>query len=284
MPKVQVIRKARTHVLCIGGTDRVVASMPIPQDSVLLGYNVVSHAIHNAHMSVKKAASISMAAYMVGVGEDPDAGTTVDVLFDQQVPKDLDLAEGAGGVSIDVGNSLDTDPFEEPGEVNWNELFGVSSAATKLGETELFCTMASGGRMPHVDTTDEYYPSGVMGLRSTKGIRVDRPSYLLIAVTVPSYDDVTTAVPTMISALNWSLLQFMDLTVRGMLPQVLGMTEAGAESPAVDFGKLVQDTVEPTVKEETPGAYATQDFNVFTKYEVRILVPGEPPLAVVGRQ
>lgn len=281
MSRVVVRRESWTHVSLNSNADRVVASCPIPQDGVLLGYRVTSHAMATATQSVSKATMISMGAYIVGVGEDPGAGTTMDTLWDMQIPKDVNVVGSAGEVSIDLTDAVDGDPFEEPGLANINELFQISSAATKLREGSVMLTVASHGAFHLEGTAPKWLPQTVMNL-SGGGVRVDRPSYLLIGAASPNMDEMTTSAPTMISGPKWSMLQYMDYTIRGMFPQVVGLTDVGAIGPFNDYAQFIEEMVSPQIYEETTGNFAGVAYNVFTHYDIRISVPGEPTLGVIG--
>jgi len=284
MSRVTVVRKSWSHVSLNSNSDRVVAAMPIPQDGVLLGYRVVSHAVCMGTISVSKAAMVGMSSYIVGVGEDPGAGTNVDDLFDQQVPKDLNVIGNPGELSIDLDDATDTDPFDEPGLANINDIFQISSSATKLRGGNVMMSVASHGTF-HLDqnpTQDAatWLPNAVMNMRGGS-VRVDRPSYLLVAATSPSMDEMTTTVPVIITPAKWAMLQYMDYTLRGMFPQVVGLTDSGAVGPFNDYAQFIEELVEPRIYEETTGNFAGVGYQVFTEYEVRVSVPGEPSVGVI---
>jgi len=262
------------------GTDQVVASMPIPPGGVFLGYRATISGISKIHLSVLVAAGAFFRAVIVPMGASTmDQAISVDTLFDQRVPKDVDLSGTAGADEIDWDDGTVSTPFEEPGQINFNDLVELGDRPIDIGRRDVLVTFADiGAKFPHVDTTDEYYATWKVRMGSNHKVRVRQASYFLLAISSPNWDEVTnSAVNTIVNA-NWSALTYPDVTFDMMLPDILGLSETGAESPFIDMAAFAVDLVEPSVREETAGDFEAVNWDTFTKWSVRVLTPGRPQM------
>ncbi len=273
-------RKSYTADQIAAGTDIVFCSMPIPPGGVLLGYRAEIHGIASSHLDVTGDAVAAFAKSVVTPmgGSQMDTAISVQTLFDQVVPKDLDLSGTAGADEIDWDDGTIAAPFEEPGHINWNDMMQLGLRPQGIQEKEVLITPAHGGaKMFHVDTTDEYFPTFRMTMGSNRKIRTKQAAYFLLAIASPSWDETTnSAVNTIVDA-NWSALTYPDVMFNMMMPDILGITETGAESPFVEMAGFAVDLVEPSVFESTGNAvFAAVSWNVWVKWSVRVLTPGEP--------
>jgi len=271
-------RKSYSQVQILDGADRVVASMPIPPGGVLLGYRAKVHAIGVVHTTVNFASMINGKAVVIGMGSGQmDTALSVDTLWDTRVPKDIDLSVTAGADEIKWDDAVVDTPFEEPGHINWNDMVQLGDRPLGLSEwSELVTFASSGAKFPHVDTTDEYFPTMVKRMGSNKKVRAKQASYFLLALGAPSWDEVTASVVNTIVDANWSALTYPDVAFDMMLPDILGLSETGAESPFAEMAGFVVDLVEPSIFEQTSGSFRSSDWTTFTEWEVRVATPGRP--------
>lgn len=254
--------------------------MPIPPGGVLLGYRAEIHAITSVHRDVKDSAvALFGKAVVVRTGASGmDASLSLQTLFDQMVPKDIDLDVTAGGDDIDWDDGGEAAPFEEPGHINFNDMVDLGLRPTELQEREVLVSPASpGAKMFHVDTTDEYFPTARMTMGRNLRHRAKDASYFLLALGSPSWDETTTTEPSTIANQEYSLLTYPDVMFDMMLPDLLGMTEAGAESPFSGAAASAVGFVEPPVFELAGGGlFSAVTWNVWVKWVVRIATPGRP--------
>lgn len=276
----QIVRKHHTSRRVVPGFDAIIASMPIPPGGVFAGFRAEIHGIAATHTLVTDFVAANIRGYIVGTGGTMmDASLSLDTLFDQMVPKDIDLSVVAGEDEIDWDDGAIGTPFEEPGHINWNDMVELGVRPEVVVNHEHMGSFAGGGgKFPHVDTSDEYYPTFRVNIGSNRNIRVKQASYFLLAVASPSWDEVTTTVPSTIAEFQYSLLTYPDVMFDMMLPDILGMSEAGAESPFSAAAAAAVDFVEPVVFESDDGDFATVTWHVGTKYKVRILTPGRPQM------
>lgn len=280
----QIERKSYTSRRIQVGNDLVVASMPIPPGGVFLGFRAELHGIALQHTLVTDFAAAFVRGVIVQTGGSMmDASLSLDTLFDQMVPKDVDLSVVAGADDIDWDDGAVATPFEEPGHINWNDMVELGARPIPIINREVFVSFASAaGKFPHVDTTDEYYPTWRMNIGSNKPVRLTGPGYFLLAVGSPSWDEVTTTVPSTIAEFQYSLLTYPDIMFDMMLPDLLGISEATAESPFSNAASAALDFVEPIIHEDTDGDFRSTAWHVGTKYSTRILTPGRPQMKVLS--
>lgn len=275
-------RKSYTGHQIDAGQDEVVCSMPIPPGGVLLGYRAEIHAITAIHQPViKSAVALFGKAVVVRTGGSMmDASLSLQTLWDQMVPKDVDLDITAGGDDVDWDDGAIAGPFEEPGHINFNDMVELGQRPTQLQEKEVMSTPASPqAKMFHVDTTDEFFPTARMTMGKNLKHRARDASYFLLALGSPSWDETTTTEPSTIANQEWSLLTYPDVMFEMMLPDLLGMSEAGAESPFTEAAAQAVSFVEPPVHEDADGGeFKAVDWNVWVKWTVRIATPGRPQM------
>lgn len=275
-------RKSYTGHQITSGTDFVVCSMPIPPGGVLLGYRAEIHAITSTHKTaITSACALFGKAVVVRTGGSMmDASLSLQTIWDQMVPKDVDLDIAAGGDDIDWDDGAIAGPFEEPGHINFNDMVELGQRPTALQEKEVMISPASPqAKMFHVDTTDEYFPTARMTMGKNLKHRARDASYFLLALGSPSWDETTTTEPSTIANQEWSLLTYPDVMFDMMLPDLLGMTEAGAESPFSEAASQAVSFVEPPVFELAAGAlWQATSWNVWVKWSVRIATPGRPKM------
>lgn len=276
----EIERKSYTQKAIPVGEDTIVASMPIPPGGVFRGFRAEIHGIKSTHMLSSKASGAFFKAAIVGTGASAmDASLSLETLWDQMVPKDVDLSVVAGADDIKWDDGAVNTPFEEPGHINWNDMLELGVRPITLHESEQFVTYAStGAKFPHVDTTDEYYPTFIHHIGSNQHVRVRQASYFLLAIGSPSWDEVTTTVPSTIAEHEYSLLTYPDVMFDMMLPDILGITEAGAESPFADAASRIVAFVEPPVFEENTGDFQAAIWQTYTRWKCRVLTPGRPQM------
>ena len=272
-------RNSSTMIALGAGTDRVIASMPIPPGGVFMGYRAEVHVIGQARQDVLIGNKIAFKAVIVNLSGAMDTVASVDTIFDQMVPKDIILDIDAGDDDIDWDDGTIGQPFAEPGEPNWNELTQLGETPFGLTDIRRTITYASGGAKHQIfDVTNFYIPTLVVKVGSKRQVKVRGASYFLLAAGTPVMDAVTTSVPNTIVDDRWSLLTYPDVAFDMMLPDLLGLSEAGAESPYADVAGVIADIVEPTLHEQTTGSWASAAYTIFADWKCRIATPGRPQM------
>lgn len=275
---MQLQRDDLRHTIVAAGADRVIAFMPLPPGGRLIQAVGEIHCIGGESLHTNKAQMWPGAAYVVEMTEIDDlVGQNEDTLWDMYVPKDADVSATAGTVHTDMTRDVaNQDPFEEPGEVNLNVLAGVVEPATKVWEREELVSFASSPSGRDAGSPDSYQPTEAYQV-AIGGSRVLRHGgFFALALASPSFDDVTTSTSSGLSNIREvTLLRYLRESLRIALPALLGMTEAGAEIGPIDVLQMLEELVEPTVFEQTAGAYNSADYNVFSKFQIVIETPGD---------
>ncbi len=267
------------------GTDQVIAAMPIPSGAVLTGVWGQVHMVVTASKVRGQAATYACQAYILPADLEGALNTEVDGYWDTIVPKDDDIVITAASVDIDVDtDNPDTTPFEEPGIININRVFGVAEHGQKVYSREKILTAANSGPVEPVASSeaDLWMPTDSFRIRMRKKYRVERPSYLLFAISSPAWDQVTTGNEVMLTGSQWGMYQNMEVAMDLALPEVLGFTEAGAATPFHDVAELIERLLEPMVEEETAGSFATTTWDLWSKFSFQVTLAPKRSVGVLA--
>jgi len=277
-------RNSYTGLAVASGTDQVVASMPIPPGGVFMGYRADVQGIFGLPIDMDSACMFYVRAVIVPMGASRmDQAISVQTLWDQLVPKDVDLSGTAGADEIDWDDGAVATPFQEPGQVNFSDLVELGDRPMDISRRNSgLLTFAGRGADPHLDTTRKFTPTGAVRMGSNKKVRVRQASYFLLAVGSPSWDETTSSAVNTIVDANWSALTYPDVMFDMMLPDILGLSETGAESPFIDMAGFAVDLVEPSIREEASGDFVTSLWDTYTDWSVRVLTPGRPRMKTLA--
>lgn len=260
--------KIWSQVLSPTNNDKVLFAQPLPSGSVMHSMSMNISLIAEAAIARTSSVMYGLHAYVLPV-LDPDAGTTPDVIWDTQVPKDKALSENM--LDLDTGTA-DTDALTEPGLVNAEGMLNVGKAPVQVFAREKFITWADqkGG---YDRTADDFLPTDKIVGRINKPIYVAEPSYFLMAISSP----LTTLTSTTWNVINedseWTQLQYMEYTLEDAWKAIVGLTEAADDDPYVDAMENIGKWLE-TMHEETAGAWLPTTWRAFGKASFDISVPG----------
>jgi hypothetical protein len=269
---IRIQRKLFSQVGIASG-DKVTALMPIPPGGSFLG---IRGSMHVISVDVPHYHVIFPAArcYAVQTEADELANTDWDTLWDRFVPKDEDTTETAGDQQVDVDTSgSDARPFEEPGEANPNELFGMQEPAKLLWRRDDLVSVAN-SPSGYDASANTYVATAVHGIGVRRRIHFPRGGFVAIGYASPTWDDVSATTPKAIASVQ-------DLLMYGNLPDFLhtarlaliGATESNSESPFVDVLSLIEELVEPTVYEEDTGFLMDVTYRVYTRVLIDVGIP-----------
>lgn len=268
----QLFRKSYKQRVSAGDTDQVVASMPIPAGGMLANVWGEIHSVPSVNLTKIRACLYAVAGYIIPYYDDTKS-LSVDTLWDQKVPKDADLSIAAGTDSIDTTpETTDALSFFDAGQANLNKMFNIGGQPERIYHNERLLTVASRGQAEFVASSeaDLWQPTDVVRIRIKDNFRVEQPSYVMFAVGNPELNDVSTGNETTLSAIQEVMLNNLELAIQLALPQIVGMTEAGAESPFADLATLIELLVEPIVEEETANSFAGQTWTHFAKFTFEV--------------
>lgn len=281
---IVLYRKQLKHTLITIGTDRCVGFMPIAPGGVLRKVWMNVHLVADVAMDVGLAQIIPMRGYCFDILEIDDLTGTEDQLWDQNVPKDDDIGTSAGNLELDVTrDSTETAVFEEPGEPDANKLFGLDDPYTKIFDQQPLVSFGSSPTGFESGTPDTYYPTVTVRDRWQGRRSFPTGGAVMYGIAVPAMDDVTTTpAPGITSQADYVSYSHLQMVLDLAKPWLLGLSEAGAETPGVDFAQLLEELTEPTVYEETASAWATGAMNVWSRFTFEVSVPDEAGRNVIA--
>ena len=259
----------------IAGTDRVLAGMFVPAKSVIRAFNasIDLHGITPASQTAISTAAIAIWWMPIA---DPDSSGTMTAIWDVQVPKDT----SANTMDLDVAAS-DTTPFYEPGGVTWEDIFDIGAQPRKLFAQEIMSHIGRNialNRDPETPFNYEYWPGAHVDARMKRPIRVLGPG--LIAVGLASPDTTLTSATEAQQAIgeaDWGQLQFIDHVMERAMMSLLGLTEAGAETPWDEATALLRQVLAPKVLEVDAGLFSPITWSGVGTAKIVVDVQGSIP-------
>lgn len=197
----------------------------------------------------------SVEAWVLPVN-DPDEGNVMESSWDQLVPKDT------SSLTMDMDTTAqDTTPFFEPGAVYWESLFDLGRHPIRLFQKQWMCSLGHNTIHQHKDTETpfavEWVPGLTFPLSISRPVRVRQPSLLAFALASPDTTLTNDGAATSgMGEKEWGQVQFIDHVMERAMLSLLGLTEAGAETPWEEAAVLLKKVLDPLV-DETVGATFT---------------------------
>ena len=127
-----------------------------------------------------------------------------------------------------------------------------------------------------------YNPRDFFKVRARRKIDVEVFSISLLGVSVPTVITTATVPNTPASSITWMQQKYLEVVLEQAWWTLLGLTEAGAETPWENAAALVQEITEPDVYEDTTGAFqSTTDMRLFAELTWDVSVPGRREFKVL---
>lgn len=251
-------------------TDRVFAAITVPPGGVFQGVDIELHC-HGVETTIDKAVILGIDAYALPM-EDLDAALTYGQLWDRLVSK---TSEDVDTLDLDRLTE-DSDPDYEPGELDWNEVYQFGQAPDRLYKFRKLFTAANYiGGLGATGAFTHYLPGMVKKIRVRDGGRAKVTTVVMFALSSPVLDRTTTTAIKAPTEAELLQLQLLKKTAEDAIYQLVGLIEAGAETPFVDAAEFIDKTLAPDPFEETAAEFATTTWQVTAKSTFRMTVPGE---------
>lgn len=272
-------RRLEQHIVATN-TDEVIAGYPLPADGVLNNVHLELHIIGPEGEKFDSMSIYGMSGFVIPV-LDPDGGATFDAIWDAQVPKDV--AMSAGGFDIDTG-AADTQPEFEIGVPDVSAIMDlVAGAPIEIFRRRKYLTIANERNVRDVVTagsdlklvTDHFITD------VKRRVRVPDPSVVLFGLSSPDTTNTSTTIKAIPTEAEWSLLQYLEVALEQAFMSLVGLTEAGAETPYVDSMTFIAELVEDVVFEETALSFTPTSWNVYCISTFDISVPGKIAMGVL---
>ena len=278
----RMLAKRMSQLLIPNASDEVLFGFSLPSDTVVHDIRAEVH-YTGPVLTVSNALMVGLEMYVLPV-TDPDNGASYNTIWDQLVPKDTD----AETVDLDT-SGLDTQPFWEPGEPDWTQLFDIGVRPRKLfGKYEMITIVNTDG-FSFEDTNTpfsvKWLPARKVQVRVRRRFRVSQPSVVVCALGIAGGDDTTTTIETALAENEWARVKYISHVLEFAISHLFGLTESGAETPWEEATALLKKILEPDPVEETAGTFNSQALNVFSRARMDFSVTGdlEKMLVTSGR-
>lgn len=246
------------------GNDEVLIGISLPSETVVHGITFMGGVVtpSDAKELVPTAVhQYALEAWVLPI-DDPDATADFDDVWDTLVPKDTAVQT----LDLDA-ESPDTEPFYEPGKVDWQAVFNVGVRPKRLWHHKKILTINNTMGIRWVDSQTPFEPKWQAGdefsFRTRQSFMVEQPSVLLIGVGIPDGDQTTATVETPLAENEWPRVKYLGDTLLLALQEVLGLTEGGAETPWEEAADLLQRHLDPSVMEETAGFWSADSLKFY---------------------
>ncbi len=259
-----------------GGADAVVAGMWIPAGSVINGVNAYVNFEGNAVKTLSEIGLGAVEVWFLPV-DDPDDGASMDTMWDQKVPKDTEV----DSMDLDAG-SIDATAFWEPGDVTWEEVFDIGMQPRKMFHHHFMTSYGFNSRMVNQDPETpfgfQYLPGKTVLVQIRQRQRVSGPGLLAIGVSSPDALSTSASIATgAMAEADWGQMQFIDEVLERAQLDLIGLTEAGAETPFEEATALLRRHLRPPILEVTAGTFVQTTW--FAQGEARFDVSVEGQMA-----
>lgn len=270
---MRLIGERWSQINVAAGSDKVLMGYPVPAGGIMNGVKSEIKVIGPESTPYNQAAAYGYTGFVVPI-IDPDSGADYDAIWDAAIPKDV--AEAANVFDLDTG-AADLTPEFELGEPDWagGVLDYVSNNPVEIFRKRKLLTLAdvAVGYVSVDSATDTFTPVDKFRADIKRNVRVDTPSMVLFGFSSPSMDVVSTSQKTIPTEDEWTIYRYLRMTLENAFVNLIGMTEAGAETPYSDMADFVGKLIEDTVFEESAGWFAAVAWLVFGHGKFDISVP-----------
>lgn len=254
------------------GADELYSAYPLPAGGKINSVWQENHIQSTALVPFVSASMYGMDGFVVPM-LDADSGVNLNTMWDQQVPKDIAYASGV--FDIDTG-ATDATPVFEIGEPDWSAVMDLATLEPReIFRRRRMLSFASGlGHATYDRAAGNFYPLEVFTTTVKRNIRTANPAYIMFGFSSPSLDITTTTQEVAISENQWSQLQFLEDTLKQAFISLLGLVEAGAETPWAEAASFIAQLIEDTVYETVGGTLQPTTWQIISRSTYDITVPG----------
>lgn len=268
----RIIGRRLSQILVPAGGDQVAVHYPMPSSSRMNSVKLNQHLMWvSGTISILHAVLYGVDGFVIPM-IDGDSAINIDTMWDNQVPKDVD--QSAGAFDLDTGTT-DTSPAFEVGELDLNSLFNL----TTLEPKEVFRRrgMVTYAKSPtgYDRAGEDYHPIETYSTTIGKKVGTPFPAIWMLGLSSPSLDDTTATVPTAPTEVQWGQLQYLTMTLRQAFIDILGLVEAGAETPWAEAAAFIAQLLESAAFEESAAHFSSGSIMCYTQATFDMTVPGD---------
>ncbi len=259
----------------VAGADGVCCAFPLPANSQV---NRLSGFVTFEGLTLEGPIKVfvnALEGWILPI-TDPDTGSSFDTVWDQLVPKDT----SAVLMDLDVV-ATDATPFFEPGSTMWEAFFDVGATPQRVYHASRMLSLKDAvfaARDPESTFLLEQIPGNTYPLQLSRRFRVQEPSVLMFGAASPdtletSNSEGLVAIPEQ----DWGQIQFIDHVMERAMLSVLGIVEAGAETPWEEAAALLKRTLDPLFFESVAGTLTPMTWRVYGQAVLDFTVEGTMP-------
>ncbi len=267
----KLTRRTMFQSVISSNTDQVVAGIWVPANSMILGAN--GYLDYNGGIVPANIVQMIGASMWWLPVEDQDSTGGMSTHWDAMVPKDT----AAAAMDLDVG-AADATPEWQPGEPKWEQLYDIGLDRRQLWEGHAMSHIGRNlgiARDPETPFAVEYVPGGSVAVNMNRGFRTNGPGLLCVGVSSPDLGSLSaTASIAALAEDEWARIQFIDMVVEQAMMSLLGLIEAGAETPWQEAVALLEDYLVPAVLEVTASTFNLINWVVVGEMVFKIIVEG----------
>ncbi len=236
------------------GADGVVGGIWMPANSTVHMMGGYIDFQTNLIMTAQQIVVVGASIWWLPV-DDPDTTGTMDSVWDSQVLKDETV------VSLDLDTqTLRTNPEYEPGEAKWAKLFDVGVEVKPLWRRHFMSNIVrnSVGVGPAPDTPFgfEFVGAGTLAPALGFAVRSSTPGLLCVGVSSPTTtNSSSTEAIAGLAEEDWGQVQYIDHVMERAMLNLLGLEEAGAETPWEEATTLLKKYLRPLILETESGSF-----------------------------
>lgn len=234
------------------GTDTVLFGCSLPSGSMLQEIKAKVQVVGQTVMAINEIAAYAMRGYILPI-HDPDSAPTFDTVWDTLVPKD----QTNDVLDLDTASS-NADNFWEPGEVDMGAIFDVGLRPTRIYDRRRFLTFARNQVFAYREqATDvvKWYGGEDFTINIGRRIRVKQPSIVVFGVSSPNMLQTSSQGEKALEENEWPRVKYFRQVLEYALADVMGLVEAGAETPWEDATVLMKKHLDPVMYEHAAGVY-----------------------------
>lgn len=257
-------------------TDLSIGHAIVPSEGALNSVVGQVHCIPTAGFNVTISVMYGCDGWLIPM-PDPDTVDLVDDVWDRFVEKDFGLASGA--VDLDT-TTPDIISFDEPGIPQPDRITGVTNMLNDQRFFRRRKILSFASNPTGFDAGDDTYrPADVFSLRARRRMGAEVMSIAVVGFGSPAMSSVTTTHKSTPTEEEWIQIKYMEVVLEQAWMDLIGLTEAGAETPWEEATALIADMLEPLIIEDPATMWGTATFRVFSQLTWDLSVPGRRDLS-----
>ncbi len=236
------------------GADDVIAGVWLPGGSVINSVRGNISLSASTERLLAQAVGYGIEGWILPVA-DPDSVATMSAMWDALVPKDTMVS------ALDLDTSAaDASPFYEPGAIVWEKVIDVGIRPRRIFHRHHIMSVADSALFIRQDVespfTEHWFPKANVRVDLVRRMRVRGPSLLVFAVAAPDFAETNATTPlAALTEPEWAQIKYIDHVVERAMMSLLGLTEAGAETPWTEAITLLKTHLDPQILEADAGAF-----------------------------